>query len=107
MTTHRDERQSGFSLLEMMLVLAILMLVMGVTMKAIMDVETRQRIEEAKVDLNQEGREFVDQIVRDLHQAGYPTNTMYATVPNAQNNYYAQGITAADQTSIAFEGDVD
>src|ERR1043165_10004887 len=74
----KNGRQSGFSLIEMMLVLAILMLVMGVTMRAIMDVQKRQRIEESKVDLNQEGRDFVDQIVRDLHQSGYPTVNMYA-----------------------------
>lgn len=103
--TKRSER--GFSLIEMMMVLAILTLVMGVTMKAINDVQKRARTEEAKVDLNQESREFVDQIVRDLHQSGYPTSGMYTTAPGAQSSAYAQGITAGDQTSIQFEGDVD
>ena len=98
--------EHGFSLIEMMMVLAILMLVMGVTMRAIMDVEKRQRTEEAKVDLNQEGREFVDQIVRDLHQSGYPTAYMYSPAPTGPGQV-ATGIQAATQTSIQFQGDVD
>jgi prepilin-type N-terminal cleavage/methylation domain-containing protein len=101
-------KQAGFSLLEMMMVLGILSLVMGVTMTAINDVQKRARVEEAKVDLNQESREFVEQVVRDLHQAGYPPRSMYAaTTPAPPATTYAVGLVAGDQTSIAFEGDVD
>src|SRR3954463_2159805 len=100
----KDSGQRGFSLIEMMMVLAILMLVMGVTMRAIMDVQKRQRTEEAKVDLNQEGRDFVDQIVRDLHQSGYPTGYMYADTTLSP---VAAGITIATPTTMQFEGDMD
>src|SRR5882762_10574315 len=99
--------QSGFSLLEMIIVLAILSLVLGVTMTAINDVSKRARVEEAKVDLTQESREFVEQMVRDLHQAGYPTAGMYNAAPAVTSTIYAQGILTATATSISFEGDVD
>ncbi len=103
----KHSQQAGFSLIEMMVVLLVLSIVIGVTMKAINDVAQRSRTEEAKVDLNQETREFVDQIVRDLHQSGYPTSGMYNSNPNVLSKYYAQGITAATQTSLTMEGDVD
>jgi prepilin-type N-terminal cleavage/methylation domain-containing protein len=105
--SHKENRQAGFSLIEMMIVLVILTLVIGVTMSAINDVQKRSRIEEARVDLNQETREFVDQMVRDLHQSGYPTSGMYNATPNPLSKLYAQGITAASQTSVTFEGDVE
>jgi prepilin-type N-terminal cleavage/methylation domain-containing protein len=104
----KSTTQSGFSLLEMLIVLAILSLVLGVTMTAINDVQKRSRVEGAKVDLTQESREFVEQMVRDLHQSGYPTSTMYATPPtDVTNQNYARGLLAATTTSITFEGDVD
>ena len=103
----KRNRQAGFSLIEMMIVLVILTLVIGVTMTAINDVQKRSRIEEARVDLNQETRDFVDQIVRDLHQSGYPTAGMYNATPNVLSKFYAQGITNATQISVTFEGDVD
>jgi prepilin-type N-terminal cleavage/methylation domain-containing protein len=101
--------QSGFSLLELTLVLLILSLVMGVTMTAINDVQKRARVEEAKVDLTQEAREFVEQMVRDLHQAGYPTSAMYTTPQAPGSALFAQGLIpgTATTTSLQFEGDVD
>src|SRR5437899_12202316 len=103
----KSTTQSGFSLLEMLMVLAILSLVLGVTMTAINDVQKRSRVEEAKVDLTQESREFVEQMVRDLHQAGYPTPSMYKAAPALTSFTYAAGLVAATPTSIWFEGDVD
>src|SRR5437899_13091217 len=102
-----EKIESGFSLLELTLVLGILSLVMGVTMTAINDVQKRARVEEAKVDLNQESREFVEQVVRDLHQSGYPPRSMYAatTPPGPPATTYAVGLLAGDQTSLTFEGD--
>jgi hypothetical protein len=83
---------------------------MAVTMSAIMDVQKRQRVEEAKVDLNQESREFVEQIVRDLHGSGYPSASMYTTppaTPAVNSNQVAAGLVDGQTTSIQFEGDMD
>lgn len=106
-TFRNHTRASGFSLIEMMLVLVILSIVMGVTMTAINDVQKRARVEEARVDLNQEAREFVEQMVRDLHAAGYPTPAMFATPPANTSIQYAAGLVDAQPTSIWFEGDLN
>src|SRR3954469_23929468 len=106
----KNLKEKGFSLLEMLIVLAILSLVMGVTMTAINDVQKRSRVEEAKVDLNQESREFVEQIVRDLHGSGYPSVSMYTTppmTPAINSNLVAAGLVDGQSTSIQFEGDMD
>src|SRR6185312_16289873 len=102
----KRQGQKGFSLLEMLIVLAILSIVMAVTMTAINDVQKRQRVEEAKVDLNQESREFVEQIVRDLHGAGYPAVNMYQTGLSTSSAHVAAGLVGATTTSIWFEGDM-
>jgi prepilin-type N-terminal cleavage/methylation domain-containing protein len=107
MKRNKSTAERGFSLLEMMMVIGILSLVLAVTMSAINDVQKRSRVEEAKVDLTQESREFVEQMVRDLHQSGYPTPSMYKAAPALTSFTYAAGIVAATPTSIWFEGDVD
>lgn len=107
MKRNTKNTERGFSLLEMTLVLGILSLVLAVTMTAINDVQKRSRVEEAKVDLTQESREFVEQMVRDLHQSGYPTSGMYATAPAANSTAFAAGLLTATTTSLSFEGDVD
>jgi len=63
-------RQSGFSLLELMAVLAILSVVLAVVMSGVTELQKKSSSETAKVDLTQQSRQFMDQIVRDLHHAG-------------------------------------
>src|SRR5437899_4073997 len=95
----KSTTQSGFSLLEMTMVLGILSLVLAVTMTAINDVQKRSRVEEAKGDLTQESREFVEQMVRDLHQWGYTTSSMYTAVPAANSTKWAAVLLSATTTS--------
>jgi type II secretory pathway pseudopilin PulG len=103
-------RQAGFTLLEMLLVVAILMTVMAIVVQGITQLQRRNASEVAKMDINQESREFLDQITRDLHQAGYPS---WKTFPSAiysntaDESYYAVGLTSVAQDKIVFEGDTD
>ena len=68
-----------------------------------------------KVDIFQEAREFADQFVRDLHQAGYPSARMFDTSgwspalasPATGDSRIAVGITKIAANEITFEGDVD
>jgi type II secretory pathway pseudopilin PulG len=116
--------QAGFSLIELVMVCAILMIVLAAIFNGINLVTQRSQAEQTKVDLTQEGREFVDEFERDLHQAGYPNCRMVATAgavfncptdPNSNlfdtavvtNSKVAIGLVYMDNTRVKFEGDVD
>ena len=68
----RRRKQAGFTLLEMVVVIAILMIMMGVVFQQVDLVQKRARTEQSKLDAFQQARDFVDVIVRDIHGAGYP-----------------------------------
>ena len=117
--------QGGFTLLELMLVCAILGIVLASVFQAISTVTQRSQSEQVKVDLTQSAREFVDEFERDLHQAGYPNcrlvSTTVAGVPTncpadnsnltqaqvASNPAVAVGLVYIDNTKIIFEGDME
>src|SRR5260221_12185208 len=77
--------QAGFSLLELVVVRAILTTVLAAVFNGINLVTQRSHAEQTKVDLTQEGREFVDEFERDLHQAGYPNCRMVKAAGAANN----------------------
>lgn len=114
MRTTRGKWQRGFSLLEMMFVLIILTAVLGVAMSGLTDLQKKEKNELNKLDITQEGREFMDQIVRDLHQAGYPGQKLYdpagfsglASGPTSSQKV-AVGLVSFSTTDLWFEGDVD
>src|SRR5947208_14651084 len=72
MLHNRNHAQKGFSLIEMMVVLAIMTIIMGSVFKSIDLTQRTSRSQQVKLDLTQQAREFVDQLTRDLRNAGYP-----------------------------------
>ena len=110
-------RQGGFTLIELMIVCAVLAIVLGAVFQGINTIIQRSQSEQVKVDLTQSGREFVDEFERDLHQAGYPNCRLVATAgvncpadttqpAVAQNSAVAVGLVYVDNTKIIFEGDI-
>jgi prepilin-type N-terminal cleavage/methylation domain-containing protein len=100
--------QRGFSLLELVLVVAILTVVLGVVVRGAVELQKRNFTEVAKVDLTQQSRQFIDQVVKDLHHAGYPSVRMYDTATAVANPaLYGQGLVSISSNAIQFEGDVD
>src|SRR5579859_1283387 len=104
---NRGNRQAGFTLLEMMLAVAILTIVMGVVFSNEDMVQKRYNTEDAKTDMIQESREFVDQLTRDLEQAGFPAGDMYTATPADTSTSKAVGLAAVSATDVIFEGDVN
>ena len=105
--TNRN-RQQGFSLIELLVAIGILMVLMGVVFEQINTVQKRNREEEVKLDIFQTAREFIDQMTRDIHQAGFPNGKMYTAAgqaPGLQTN--AVGIFYISPTEVHFQGDVD
>jgi prepilin-type N-terminal cleavage/methylation domain-containing protein len=68
----RRRADVGFTLIELMVVVLILTIMMGVVFRQVDLVQKRARTEQSKLDAFQQGRDFVDLMVRDIHGAGYP-----------------------------------
>jgi type II secretory pathway pseudopilin PulG len=111
----RKRGSSGFSLVEMLITVAILIIIMAAVFQQINKTQKRYRAEESKLDMTQGTREFMDQMVRDLRQAGYPNAKMYdggnlATPimnPATSDERNAVGLVSFTDKDIWFEGDVD
>src|SRR5256885_10384363 len=110
----RRTKQSGFSLVELMVVVVILTIILGVVIQGAVQVQRRNVMETSKVDLTQESRQFVDQIMCDIHQIGYPNTRMAISAQATANNasLAVMGLTGpvpATNTplTIQFEGDLD
>ena len=112
---HWDKRwpanHQGFSLLELMVSMVVLFVVLGAAVKYITVATQRSKVEQTKVDLAQQGREFVDEFERDIHQAGYPGCRMLNTGSNCSAHFsdstMAVGLALVSNTQIIVEGDVD
>jgi prepilin-type N-terminal cleavage/methylation domain-containing protein len=107
-------KSSGFSLIEMMIVVLVLSLVLAAVFAQMMQGQQRATAEDVKLELFQESREFMDQMVRDLHQAGVPNPRNFA--PNqlggddpsiVQSAFVAYGLVKVDKGDLWFEGDMD
>jgi len=103
--------QRGFSLLELIVVLGVLFVVTGAIFQMMNTASQRSSVEQAKLDMFQEAREFMDQMSRDLRQAGYPspvnfTSTTLTASPAANDTHAAAGLVKVSATELQFEGDV-
>jgi prepilin-type N-terminal cleavage/methylation domain-containing protein len=109
-------RQKGFSLLEMMVVVLILGIVTAGLFTQIDSAQQRAYSEQVKLDNFQEARDFVDQFFRDVNQIGYPNSRMVDTtaawapalaVPLINDNRLAIGLVKIDANEVRFEGDMN
>ena len=105
-------QQRGFTLIEMLIVIAILATVTGGIFLQLNTAQQRINTEQTKVDNFDEARDFVDQFFRDINQIGYPNgrmmNFLSSTLATAQaDSHVAVGLVKIDQNSIWFEGDVN
>jgi prepilin-type N-terminal cleavage/methylation domain-containing protein len=112
-TRRAARRKSGFSLLELMVSLSILTIVIGVVTDGIVQIQKKSASDVNKVGLAQESRQFMDQILRDLRQSGYPGLAMFdpTTLTSGTNctldATVACGLISFSTTAIQFEGDID
>ncbi len=105
-------RTKGFSLIELLMVLAVLSIITGAIFQVINMSTERSSTEQVKLDMFQEAREFMDQMSRDLRQAGYPSpRNVSASVlvqsPAKNDRHAAVGLVKVDTGELWFEGDVN
>jgi type II secretory pathway pseudopilin PulG len=112
--------QLGFSAIEMLVAVALLMVVLGVVVRGVQNVQQRNRSESSNVDAVQDTRNFIDQMVRDVHGVGYPppaaisTAQPYCNDPTTgaitgmrMNANVACGVVLYSPTQVIYEGDLD
>jgi prepilin-type N-terminal cleavage/methylation domain-containing protein len=110
---NNQRARRGFSLIELMMVCAVLMVVLGAVFQYIDVASQRSKIESTKVDLAQEGRQFVDEFERDLHQSGYPSCRQFSNYgacgssTSVNSVSVAAGLVSISSYQVTFEGDVD
>lgn len=103
--------QRGFSLVELMVVMAILTIVVSVLTDGMIQIQKRSASEVGKVGVAQESRQFMDQILRDLRQCGFPSLAMFDSTfiptPTVNSANVAAGLLNFSSSAIQFEGDID
>jgi prepilin-type N-terminal cleavage/methylation domain-containing protein len=125
--TSTRRTQLGFTLIEMLIAVAI-MAIVSAGILAQMDIaQQRGFSEQVKLDNFQEARDFVDQFFRDINQIGYPNSRLVNTDPLTSNwspllstpaaytwlnpyandNRLAIGLVSIDAQAIQFEGDMN
>jgi prepilin-type N-terminal cleavage/methylation domain-containing protein len=102
----------GFSLIEMLIVLAILSIITAAVFQVVNLATERSSTEQTKLDMFQEAREFMDQMSRDLRQAGYPSPrnvapSVITQIPAKNDRNAAVGLVQVADGDLWFEGDVD
>ena len=102
-------RSTGFTLLESLLAVALILIVVGAIFHQMGKAQTGYKVEGQKVDLTQQQRAFIDQFTRDVRQAGYPGPlTAGLTQPvSLSDTKVSAGITAISPNSLTLEGDLD
>jgi type II secretory pathway pseudopilin PulG len=96
----------GFSLLEATVAVAVLTILMIGVFRQIQRAQIHYRVENQKLDMTQQEREFIDQFARDLHQAGYPSPASL-NLTDLTNATVSAGITSISPTSLTMQGDLD
>ncbi len=105
-------RHAGFSLVELLIVMVVVLAVSGVILQVINLAGARSATEQTKTDVFQEAREFMDQMSRDLRQAGYPSPrnmdaALFTQDPFINDLHAAAGVVEVSDTDLRFEGDTD
>jgi prepilin-type N-terminal cleavage/methylation domain-containing protein len=83
--TFMGKRQQGFTLLEMMVAVAIFVVICSAIFGLLSDSQKQFRTETQLLGAFQEARLGLDQIVRDVNDAGYPPANHFSTLPAAAN----------------------
>src|ERR1700682_2781683 len=76
-------KQRGFSMLEMLIGIAVFMVVAGAAFGLLANTQKRYKTDSQALTSFQQARLGIDQIIRDINDAGYPPPTHFTTPPPA------------------------
>ena len=100
----------GFSLLEMLIVLAIFSFIMGGIFSNLSQSQIRYQFEQEVAEVQQSARNAIDIMEREIKLAGFPKASYYDSAQNwtsANSNKVAAGFVTISATNMVFEADVE
>ncbi len=103
----KSRRQRGFTLVETLVTVVLMVIVIGIAADGLIQMQKRSTADTGKVDMTQMARQFMDQIINDLHQTGYPGAKLYQPPPPPTANNVAVGLVSVDENAVEFEADID
>ncbi len=110
--------QAGFSLIELLVATAILLIMMAGVFQQIARVQNYTNVQEMKRDMMANARQVVDQFDRELRLAGYPNvrqfcitgctgTTPLINIPENDHRVAVRSLVFASPTQVMFEGDIE
>lgn len=104
------QSKHGFSLLEMLIVLAIFTFIVGGIFSSLSQSQIRYQFEQEVAEVQQSARNAIDIMEREIKLAGFPKASYYDSAQNwtsANSNRVAAGFVTITATNMVFEADIE
>lgn len=102
--------ENGFSLLELLIVLAVFTFILGGIFSNLAQSQIRYQFEHEVAEVQQSARNAIDIMEREIKLAGFPKASYYDSTQNwtsANSDKVAQGFITVGATNVVFEADVE
>ena len=109
MQTRRAISSDGFSLLELLIALAVFSFIVGGIFSNLTQSQTRYQFEQEVVEVQQTARNAADIMEREIKLAGFPIASYYDSALNwtsANSERVAAGFITLGATNLVFEADL-
>jgi prepilin-type N-terminal cleavage/methylation domain-containing protein len=102
---------SGFTLLELLIVLAIFGLLMGMIFSSLTESQNASAIARDESEMNQNLQDVFSLMTTEMRAIGFPPASYYDQTflqdPGSPRNLVAQGLVEATSTVLKFQGDIN
>jgi len=111
MSTRNYPSSSGFTLVELLIVLAIFGLVMGMIFSSLAESQNASAIARDESEMNQNLQDVFSLMTSEMRTIGFPPagyyDQSYLQNPGSAKNLVAQGLVEASSSALKFQGDIN
>jgi|SRR2546429_1688516 len=110
-TRVRRLRAHGFTLVELLIVLAIFSAVLGTIFSSLSEGQHASQISSEEIEIHQNLQDILSLMTSELRAVGFPPETFYDAAylqkPSTHKNLVAHGLMSIGLQEIRFQGDID